>query len=180
MHWGVVKYRSAGIQQEMASTLAAMRRLLCPIANLTAVQNRLPGWRQKRLAVSSDGPIIPTQPAEGLILLGHGGFGDVVQTFDGLVETEDSVNGAGDGAGVEAGVVHADAAVAGDAAAFKVMGGGPFGIDVDGGDARGHKVGLDGAGLVGVQELQKGKRGDKLGEAFLGMVAVAVAVGCKR
>ena len=68
--------------------------------------------------------------------------------------------------------------MAGDAATFVAMSCGPFGIEIDRGDARGDEVGLHGAGLVGVQELQERECGSKLGQSLLGLLAVAV--GCQR
>jgi hypothetical protein len=51
---------------------------------------------------------------------------------------------------------------------------GPFGVQIDGSNARGDEVRLHGAGLVRVQELQEGKCRSKLSQSLLSTLAVTV------
>jgi len=104
----------------------------------------------------------------------YGSFGNSGEVGDGFAQAKDSIDCTGDGTGIEAGEVHADATVAGDAAALIAVICRPFGIEVDGCDARCHEIGLYGAGLVRIQNLQEGEGGGKFNQALLGVFTVAV------
>jgi len=74
-----------------------------------------------------------------LVFLGHGGFGNSGEVGDGFsAQAKDAVDRAGNGAGIEAGEVYADSAMAGHAATFVVMRGRPGRVEVDGRNARRH------------------------------------------
>ena len=73
------------------------------------------------MAVLPNGPIVPAQPTEDLVLGDHDGFGHVGELFNRPIEPENTIDRTGDGTRVEPRIVETDSTVAGHTATFVTM-----------------------------------------------------------